>query len=512
MAGIPIIAIALCCLWAGSSHAQTPARSGAPPKARPAVAAPVTLSEQPFRIESLGLTIFVPEGSEARADQVGTITSGTILPSRGDWRISIQAPRAANEQTTAAQLVDGYVLELLRSVSDERQQLTREEFDRMVQEVQRTGAAKPARDGLKTTHSRGTLLAREPLPGAQLEIEAEGKNMAVERAYVRLPQPFNKKDVVRGITAARLSPTQFIVFELTTPIDEYDFARRTFEICVATARFEDPSLINTRRATAVAMGMKLLEQWPRESLVSLVRSQPERWERIYVPSPSGRSVDDREVGYRRVMVEVGPRSAVGGGGPVADTRDGLIVRIQARILEGDAVIDSVSAFFVSQDRKEEIWSVKMTSRRGGDTMTVNETGARADDQMTVRIDGQGITPTTVKPQIAGEGYVSRVESFLLPLLLVRKGIAGEYGFYVYQSQAQRIQLRRDVLDRDPDREGVWKLATRLSEDQPDQVSWYKDSGELIRSDLPAGRVSEPTTPADLLALWKTKGLPVGGEK
>jgi hypothetical protein len=67
-----------------------------------------------------------------------------------------------------------------------------------------------------------------------------------------------------------------------------------------------------------------------------------------------------------------------------------------------------------------------------------------------------------------------------------------------------------VLDRGAN--GTWKLTTRLSEGQNEQVGMYRADGTLVSGTLQNGVSVEQTTGKELLELWKKKGLPVGGEK
>ena len=150
----------------------------------------------------------------------------------------------------------------------------------------------------------------------------------------------------------------------------------------------------------------------------------------------------------------------------------------------------------------------MTVRDGDKKATHHESGARTDKTMSVRIESPGEAPRNVTPQIAGDGYISRVEGFLLPQLLVKKKIAAAYGFYGYQSQASTIQFRRDILSQPKKAGEPWKLVTRLAEGQPEQTSYLDDNGNFIRTQLPEGLISEPIELAKLLELWKSKGLPV----
>jgi hypothetical protein len=198
-------------------------------------------------------------------------------------------------------------------------------------------------------------------------------------------------------------------------------------------------------------------------------------------------------------------------GPLA-SQQGVVVRIDARILEDDRIVDSQSTFFMAPDRADEVWTIAMSIKADKAKTTHTETGARSGDSMTVRVESPGRPVQNVRPQIAGEGYISRVEAFLMPQIIVRSGIASVFGFYSYQSQAQTIQFRRDSLERTTPAdskvpEAAWKLSTRLSEDQPEQVSYFSKDATLLRTELGSGAIAEPTSGDRLLQVWKSKGLP-----
>ena len=277
-----------------------------------------------------------------------------------------------------------------------------------------------------------------------------------------------------------------------------------YELTTGSARFADMSKAREQRAAMVTAGVKFFEKVTREDIQAVIDAQPERWERLFQASPTGKKEDDTEVGYRRVRLSTGREAGA--------AREGWVVRIDARILQKNGIIDSQSVFHTTYDRTEENWTVRMTIRDAkgeqGKPATHSETGARFEKQMQVRVEGPGVAPKTITPQIVGDGYISRVESFLLPQLLVRKGMPLLYGFYAYQSQSERITMRRDNLERPANDKGTWKLTTRLAEGTPETTSLYAPNGALVQGDMGSGIISEVSSVKDLLDLWKKKGLPL----
>jgi hypothetical protein len=140
--------------------------------------------------------------------------------------------------------------------------------------------------------------------------------------------------------------------------------------------------------------------------------------------------------------------------------------------------------------------------------TSTEIGARHNDAMTVRIDTSGATPTSIRPTIAGEGYLSRADAYLLPHLLVRADMPAVFGFYVYNSQSQTIQFRSATLDRPTADEPNWRLVTSFASSQPTQTEFFTRDGGFVRATMGNGLAVEPTTFEAVTKLWKSKNLPL----
>jgi hypothetical protein len=117
-----------------------------------------------------------------------------------------------------------------------------------------------------------------------------------------------------------------------------------------------------------------------------------------------------------------------------------------------------------------------------------------------------------QPQVPDRGYIAQVEAFLLPQLLLHgKGAdrAGDYGFYSYQSEFGKVQVRRDIVSAIQGGPGAWQIRTQMNEDRPPQLSLYSDRGDLLKTTLPDDRgVWSATTLEKLGQIWKAKGLPM----
>ncbi|MFO0831934.1 MAG: hypothetical protein U0637_08825 [Phycisphaerales bacterium] len=469
--------------------APTPA---AKPPATPDADAPITFNTDPLTIEAIGLTMLVPEGAEVVADSMAGNTAATFQDKNNDWVIKVQTPRTARKDLTLSKVVDEALEQLLAA-----HRVLEVDPSKNVAKEQPEAAAR--------------VLAREPGAGQTLSITNDGNSLPIERCYVELPPILQKQDsVVRGFTAARIGADQFITFELFTTSTKFERARKIYEMAIGSARFADVSKAKEARAAMVTAGVKFFDGVTRDDIQSIISEQPERWERLYKPSRTGKREDDVEVGYRRVRLSTGREAGA--------SHEGWIVRIDARFLQDKSVVDSQSIFHMAYDRQEENWSVLMTIHGAGGKdaagkpvapdKTLSETGARYKDKMQVLVNSAGDAPKTIQPQIMGDGYISRVESFLLPQLLVRKSVPLTYGFYAYQSQAERITMRRDSLERPRADNLPWKLTTRLAEGTPETVSYFTPQGVLTKGDAGNGITSEIIPIKDLYDLWQKKHLPM----
>lgn len=497
-----LAASVLVALAAQCALAQPPAPQGVPVD-DPSSSA-VVLSPDPLRLESLGLTISIPEGSSASSDAFGSTGGATIVPETRAgqapaWTIKLSTRTTRNEKLTPVDIIDSVIQQLLDP------------------KLLRDNEGKP----IAAQSNDGAILDRTPAVGVTdpATLRNGTQELPFARVYIAMPPERGNQPVVRGVTAVRVATGQFVLFELFTTADQYQRARRVYEVTLASAVYEDPTNAAVQRRTLVEAGRRLLEDVKFSDWTAIAQQQPERWERIFRPSPTGKPIDDTEVGYRRIRVREGRSGELSRGGGGARTGSiGLIVQVDARVLEGEQVIDTQSIFFVSAERTEELWSVVMRIRgadlRGDATSTqLTETGSRVDNLMTVRIEAPNTAPRTIRPEVAAEGYLSRVEAFLLPHLLVRKGVPAVYGFYSYQSQSERITFRRDTLIQPRSQSqgagDAWTVATRFVEGQPEQSSQFQPDGTFLSSTLPSGVRSEPTTGEALLKLWKDKGLPTG---
>ncbi|MFZ2874018.1 MAG: hypothetical protein WAZ94_05995 [Phycisphaerales bacterium] len=482
-------AIAALCLLAASA---CPAQSPAP---QPPTGAAVEFSDELFRLDTVGLTLMLPSDVSAQSTTVGSKSGVQIQPREPSWIVNIQTPKTANPDTTTAQAVDEIATQVLRESGE-------------------AWAKDPAGGKPSLVGYNGEII--EPRKTILIN------GLPAERVYVKVPGE-REGFVVRGFTVFKTTPAQFVTFELISPEAGFARARSIYETFVGTATFEDPSRVGADRAAAVTAGLKVFERAGEAELREVIEQVPERWERFYRPAATGADSDATELGYRRLRFSVGTRAALGATGHAGSRDPGFVAQLDARYLDGarvvdgklvaGRVVDSRSVYFMSFDRADEAWTVQNAVRAGtpsgkSQPKVFTETGGRTGRSMFVSITGPGTPGRDVRPVFQGDGYVSRFESLLLPEILIRAGVQADLGFYTYQSSAETIKLRRDLLEQPSEMLGAWRLTTRLTEDKPAQVSVYNDKGRLVKTELADGTLWEPIELDRLVSLWRSKGLPM----
>lgn len=483
--------IAAACLTLATLAYPALAQQRPSPKAAPPSPALVELSNETFRLDAVGLSMMLPVGARAESNSAGGDVTALIVPSDKTWLLNIRTPRLAGDlNLTTADLLEQIAVHIASSSGEQFKATGRTALP---------GSGSTA----KYTDLEGF---RARLLGEPQTVTINGRQAS--RAYVSLPPVNQTPATVRGVTIFQTGPTQYVVMDLTVIAEEFERCKPVYETLVATATFVDDSQLTLRRGAAVEMGKRLFENLRPKDYQTAISAHSERWLRLYTPSPTGNLRDDKEVGYARIRAKVGPRSDVAEASGPAGNADGYVVQVDVRILASDnRIVDTKGIYYMTPDRNEEVWQLSQAIRKDRQTITTIERGGRIDRSITIRIDGQARAPITIKPIIQGDGYLSIVEDMLLPRFLVSQGIAGEFGFYAYRSDAATIRYRRDVLEKDPKDPNVWVLTTTRGDELVSQVSRYTASGDLLQTVLPDRNVWEPVTPQKILDLWRSKGLP-----
>lgn len=470
----------------------------------------VEFSDRSIKIEEVGLTMRLPVGCASERISMSTQYNSQsliqIVAEDQSWRVNVQTPRTSNPDMTCTMVVDDVVTKLIDAVTTIR-------GDPDLTKPQRIPAEK-----------RGVVLDRQPnAKTPSLSIRAGERDLPIERVYLALSRGDNEIAQIRGYTVAQVAPAQFVTFDLLVPETEYARVRPIYEAMIASIRIGNPDDVTTARGAGIDAGLALMRGLSTEDYNAVIRSKPERWVRLYRPAASAARTDAEEIGYTRIRLSQGQRGQLDPSRPksrwsASEKQDGYIVEIDARFRDGGRLVDSKAVYFMSPDRNEEAWTVRNAIRdekgakgRDGKRVLIGEAteiGGRVGTSMSVTIRVSGQPDTEVKPQIQSEAYINRVEVFLLPQFMLRKKAAAEFAFYAWQSEHQRIKLRRDNLEQPVDMPGVWRLTTHIGEEPNAQVALFKENGDLIRTTMANGTIWEPIEADALAKLWQSKGLPM----
>jgi hypothetical protein len=459
------------------------------------------LSKEPFRMDSVGLAMNLPEGAIAQSTRVGDKLAVQLTPPPPDssWLVNIQTPQSTNEKLTAEEVATDVLNKLLASVGVLDRKVTND--GKLVEKVSSTS---------------GTIL--EPVRGFEITGIAPEHRRPAARFYVRLPRGEKEPAVIRGYTVFRVAPGRFVTFDLATTEPVFAASKLAYETTVGTVRFTDPALQSATRGAAVEAGIDLIMNLSPNDYEAAIASLKDQYYRLYKPATTGADNDATEIAYRRVRATKGMRGEINPGVSPAGLKGterqlGYLVRIDARYLQGQTVVDSIGIYFMTPDRKEEAWMLQMAVREPGrrDPAKWVEIGARDQLSMNVTISGTGQEEQTWRPVVPEAGYITMVEGFLLPQLMIGSGAKSvERAFYTYQSKYpdHKVRLRRDRLAQVSDRNGAWKLETRPSEEEDPQVSVYNEQGNLVQIVFPDTSVMAPTTLQRLADIWRNKNLPM----
>lgn len=435
------------------------------------------ITEAPYEIPSLGLSVFLPKDSLVDLSRVqGGRTAVIIRPQGAEttWIIQIQNSISSDHSLT----LDAALKNI---VAQRETQYTR-----------------------KDDRGRSTTLVRTFGRADDLMI---GPHRA-QRVYLDVP---TRPEVpATGYTLFQTGPGQFVIFQIDCATSAFPTLQTLYETMVATVQFRDPSEMQADRAAAILAGQALLNKVNSADLIAALDDKPIYY-RLYKPSKTGAPGDAEELGYQRIQVKAGKAGELDPSKSqsrwtAADRAEGFIVRIDARSLTMGSVVDSVSIFFLSQDRASELWSITMLVRKDGQSEQWIETGIRRDKQLTVKTVRSGSEPTSADWSPLPDGYISRVESYLLSRLAVRAKTPGLFGFYAYESALGKMTLRRDTFDLSE--AGVWTCVTQQSENSPAIKSQLDANGLPTKRELPDGGVMEPIEVDRLRRIWKDKRLPM----
>jgi hypothetical protein len=479
--------------------AQTPPNPPTPPAShpkRPPTATPatsvITLSEEAYHLDSVGLSVRFPVGCEVSTSRVQGIQTVQIVPRESTWFIKIRTPMTTNQATTIKQAMD--------------ETLTLWKGANAITEVK--DASNPESQNFYSDSTRAKLIERSDdlaLPGGP-----------AGRAYISTPGPKKGDDLIYAYTIFKPAPTQFVTFEFNCHDVDLQKLKGTYEAIVATAVFENAEAVMLARGAAIKSGTAFIASLNEKDYIEAMGTK-ETWQRLFKPAKDGMKMDDGEIGYRGIKFWRGKRGEINtqkkkSDWSKADQQDGYLSQERTRVLQDKNIIDAVSISFMTPDRSEEAWMI-VTSVKDVDGREIghaNETGARNKAGMTILKSETKRPAMTISPPVPPEGYISKFESTILPQLLVNRKAQLETGFYWWGdyigSDGGSISFHKCNLEQ---KGALWMLTTSAREATQTQVSTYNQKGEFSRSELANGDyVWEPIALDALKHLWEQKGLPV----
>ncbi|MBL0920947.1 MAG: hypothetical protein IBJ10_02330 [Phycisphaerales bacterium] len=470
------------------AHAQSaPQAPPTAPAASPAGAGAVALHPEPFDFPGLGLTISLPDRALVETTTAGRTESFNVRPPDNAWMLSFEERRSRDFNLTPAAIADeliaGFQASRVKGVPSRNPRGSQPQIDRAQTEVR--------------------VLDRQP------SLILGG--VPASRFYLTVPE--DESNLIHAYTVFMAEPGRFVIARMQCLEPELPRARLLYEAVMASAKFKDPIEAATERAAAILAGEGLMRGLSQEDLDGALLPEPE-WRRLFRPASTGSPKDAQEVAYQKIEIRRGARGDLTPERPPArwtatEKQPGYLVRVVGRYLDGGRLIDSESVFFATlglSENDEEAWTVRLRIREGAKEAAWTETGARFGRRLSVRVQADGASPTETTWTIPDKGYISQVESFMLPRLLARSRTPLVFAFYCYNSTTGKIELRRDVMESADDGAN-WLIRTRLTESMAERETLLTAEGGLISTTTADGVVMEPTELDRLHALWKSKGLP-----
>lgn len=443
---------------------------------------PIELTESPYHVESIGLTINLPIGSAVEESQVGGSSKGFRAKAKDNsWLLSFSTRMSRDLSLTADAVAESLIEGLL---------------SRRTERDAKTGRA--VGSGIRIMNrDRGLQIGDRP----------------ADRFYAAIPR-VNGGEIRTGYTILHIAQGQFAVFQLDTTSESFDLARRISEASIATARFRDPLALATERKAGLDAGQAFLASLTAADYKAALAEDPILY-RVYRPAPNGAPSDAEEIAFQFISIREGKRGELDprkgkNRWSAVDGESGYLVSVHARALNSGSVIESESVFFLREDRESEAWAIRMVVKEGANEIGWTETGVREGNDIKVIVDVPSSTPIIKQWRKPAAGYLNQVEAYMLPSLLVRARAIDPMQFYHYQTNGSDIALRSDQLDLADDSQPGrprWTLLSQRNEDAPQDTITLDGDGAIVHKKMGTGLVVTPTTREALDRLWRSKGLP-----
>lgn len=478
----PALAASLALVLGIFIHSSTSAQQ-APLSSTPAV----ELAETPLNLPGIALEIRLPLGSTSTQQSISREVFADVLGEDSQWRMTISTRTSSNQNLTPQEAVTQIRDNLLESFS--------------VTDV---------KGNTRTPHGTFAKTLDDVAPIAFSGGEAF--RFLIEQP----PTTPEQAATVRGVAVVAIGPGQMLVWDLTAPRANYESAKAALDATLGGLIAVDASLAVPEREVAIKTGHALVRGIAPERMREVFNTHGERWYRLY--REAGESESETEIGYRRVRAWAGKRSDVGGKGSLSAAEGkipGYVVQIEARSLDEGAtgpeqlVYDSKGTYFVSEDYTKEAWNLVVVIKRGKQSTTYTEVGAREGfEELLITTATPTGSNESFRQQIKEEGYLPLPLALILPSVLAETKATGDVAFYTYRSDASAVTFRHDSIRHDTVHPDRFVHQTSVSLDSPRVTKQVDASGLVLREELPGGRVWMPTEVKELARIWRAKGLPM----
>lgn len=507
--GIPFILMVAVAVLTAPSAATEPEGRRLVPENRGQIERPITIAFLPsqagqdspptdaapprevFRSNVLGCTVELPPGSRAMHNSLGDASVLRVLDAESDppdWvtTIRILRPPAAEgfgevKPTTPAMLLEAFVADS-KSINPD-----------LVFSNQRTDE---------------TLAG---LPAAKVT----GEYLHSSKRIARYDWHF-----------IQTGPNRFLLVECLADRDRW--AGEIFDAVIDSLVVEDEFELADQALSRQERGAALFRRVDEQVLRDVVARMPEEiWYRMHAFDADGRDV---EFGYAGITAIETGRESMGAASPVPRVGDdtGMLVRIRMRQIPQEPkrpFIDVDHRAWLSWDREEEMWSVRLTARQANAEQTASEsiTGFRprpTPSEPRRRLEILQQSRNTLDRQIARlelpmdlELFLSEAERLVLPTLLEVLGAPeGTFGIYAWNEDRESITRRLESWKPAPS--GTAMLESRAYEDGRAATQEVGPDGivsvRVAPTDSSVGGVRwTRMTPEAIRDLYDRKGIRVG---
>jgi hypothetical protein len=421
------------------------------------------LDPAPLVAEPLGLRMHLPRGSAVTSRVVNDRVVYTITGGEGAWTMRLEAVYYPQPGATAASLT----------------------------ELQ-----------LKSVDSLGRqyrVLANEPREYGGVE----GRLAYVQQALDE------GRTIINGWLVLPRAPQTFVMLSMVATPEAHRRLGPTWNESFSTIELSSEAEVIARRDQRLAAGRAAVDTLTEERLRTVLGDR--QWFRMYEPEARG---VETEVGFMSLQCVEAPRGQLTperspSNYSALEAEEGLMVLLEARAII-DATqkhyVDVQGRYWMSWDRSQEAWSVRMTQRQGDTSQTSGETGIRDRARLkVVTSTAESRTRDEADWTVTDKAYLCQPEVFCLGGLLPRDGsMTGEMEFFVYDSRHRQLPRRMDRWNQTDD--GNWELVTQSALDAAVIRQVFGPDGRRIRRIDGDGKITQRIDPQALRRLWESKGL------